>query len=51
LGDLGCGSGTFAKALIELLPAGSHITAVDASTSESMKKGLILFKPTLNMTT
>jgi trans-aconitate methyltransferase len=27
--DLGCGSGTFTKALIDLLPAGSHITAVN----------------------
>jgi ubiquinone/menaquinone biosynthesis C-methylase UbiE len=27
--DLGCGSGTFTKALNSLLPAGSHITAVD----------------------
>ena len=27
--DLGCGNGTFTKALAELLPAGSHITAVD----------------------
>jgi len=27
--DLGCGNGTFTKALAELLPAGSRITAVD----------------------
>jgi ubiquinone/menaquinone biosynthesis C-methylase UbiE len=27
--DLGCGSGTFTKALAELLQTGSHITAVD----------------------
>ena len=27
--DLGCGTGTFTKALNSLLPAGSHITAVD----------------------
>ncbi|HEY0928317.1 MAG TPA: class I SAM-dependent methyltransferase [Gemmatimonas sp.] len=27
--DLGCGSGTFTVALAELLPAGSHILAVD----------------------
>jgi ubiquinone/menaquinone biosynthesis C-methylase UbiE len=27
--DLGCGSGIFTKALAELLPTGSHITAVD----------------------
>jgi ubiquinone/menaquinone biosynthesis C-methylase UbiE len=27
--DLGCGNGTFTKALAELLPAGSHIIAVD----------------------
>ena len=27
--DLGCGSGTFTRALIGLLPEGSHITAVD----------------------
>jgi hypothetical protein len=27
--DLGCGSGTFTKALNSSLPAGSHITAVD----------------------
>ena len=27
--DLGCGSGTFTRALNSLLPAGSHITAVD----------------------
>ena len=27
--DLGCGSGTFTKALTELLPAGSRIDAVD----------------------
>lgn len=27
--DLGCGSGTFTKALAELLPAGSHIIAID----------------------
>jgi ubiquinone/menaquinone biosynthesis C-methylase UbiE len=27
--DLGCGSGTFTKALIALLPPGSHITAID----------------------
>jgi ubiquinone/menaquinone biosynthesis C-methylase UbiE len=27
--DLGCGSGTFTKALNSLLPAGSHIIAVD----------------------
>jgi ubiquinone/menaquinone biosynthesis C-methylase UbiE len=27
--DLGCGSGTFTRALTELLPAGSHITAID----------------------
>jgi ubiquinone/menaquinone biosynthesis C-methylase UbiE len=27
--DLGCGSGTFTKALAALLPAGSHIIAID----------------------
>jgi ubiquinone/menaquinone biosynthesis C-methylase UbiE len=27
--DLGCGSGTFTKALAALLPPGSHITAID----------------------
>ncbi len=27
--ELGCGTGTFTKALAALLPAGSHITAVD----------------------
>lgn len=27
--DLGCGNGTFTKALADLLPTGSHITAVD----------------------
>lgn len=27
--DLGCGSGTFTRALSDLLPLGSHITAVD----------------------
>jgi ubiquinone/menaquinone biosynthesis C-methylase UbiE len=27
--DLGCGTGTFTKALIDLLPEGSHVTAVD----------------------
>lgn len=27
--DLGCGNGTFTKALADLLPAGSHITAID----------------------
>lgn len=35
--DLGCGNGTFTKALNSLLPAGSHITAVDL---ESQRLGL-----------
>jgi trans-aconitate methyltransferase len=35
--DLGCGSGTFTKALNSLLPAGSHITAVDR---ENQRLGL-----------
>ena len=30
--DLGCGSGTFTMALNNVLPAGSHITAVDKQT-------------------
>ena len=27
--DLGCGTGTFTRALVALLPVGSHVTAVD----------------------
>ncbi|MDB5145524.1 MAG: Methyltransferase protein, partial [Mucilaginibacter sp.] len=34
---MGCGSGTFTKALNSLLPAGSHITAVDR---ENQRLGL-----------
>lgn len=30
--DLGCGSGTFATALNNILPTGSHITAIDKQT-------------------
>ena len=30
--DLGCGNGTFTHALNSILPAGSHITAVDKQT-------------------
>jgi trans-aconitate methyltransferase len=32
--DLGCGSGTFTKALAELLPTGSSITAIDRENQQ-----------------
>jgi len=32
--DLGCGGGTFTKALLDLLPSGSHITAVDRENQQ-----------------
>ena len=38
--DLGCGSGTFTKALAALLPAGSHITAVDRENQSLYVNGV-----------
>ena len=37
--DLGCGNGTFTRALVELLPADSHVTAVDRQKQDLRTAG------------
>lgn len=42
--DLGCGAGTFTKALASLLPAGSHITAIDQQPQIFKEKNIDFFR-------
>lgn len=42
--DLGCGNGTFTRALIDLLPQGSHVTAVDREQQRLHMAGVTFVK-------
>jgi ubiquinone/menaquinone biosynthesis C-methylase UbiE len=42
--DLGCGNGTFTCALIDLLPIGSHVTAVDRDSQRLYMAGVDFVK-------